>query len=74
MKQRLLLALLMLFSSVGFMKVDAQISITLPKTEKAETVTITFNARHLNQEIYQLVHIPHLAMPLLQLSQLLRLK
>lgn len=32
----------MLFSSVGFMKVDAQISITLPKTEKAEDVTITF--------------------------------
>lgn len=45
MKQRLLLALLMLFSSVGFMKVDAQISITLPKTKKAETVTITFNAK-----------------------------
>lgn len=45
MKQRLLLALLMLFSSVGFMKVDAQISITLPKTEKVETVTITFNAK-----------------------------
>lgn len=45
MKQRLLLALLMLFSSVGFMKVDAQISITLPKTEEAETVTITFNAK-----------------------------
>lgn len=45
MKQRLLLALLMLFSSVGFMKVDAQISITLPKTEEVETVTITFNAK-----------------------------
>lgn len=45
MKQRLLLALLMLFSSVGFMKVDAQISITLPKTKEAETVTITFNAK-----------------------------
>ena len=45
MKQRLLLALLMLFSSVGFMKVDAQISITLPKTEKEEIVTITFNAK-----------------------------
>ena len=45
MKQRLLLALLMLFSSVGFMKVDAQISITLPKTEKAEEdVTITFTS------------------------------
>ena len=44
MKQRLLLALLMLFSSVGFMKVDAQISITLPKTEKAEDVTITFTS------------------------------
>lgn len=35
----------MLFSSVGFMKVDAQISITLPKTEKAEEdVTITFTS------------------------------
>lgn len=45
MKQRLLLALLMLFSSVGFMKVDAQISITLPKTEKAEDVTITFKGK-----------------------------
>ena len=44
MKQRLLLALLMLFSSVGFMKVDAQISITLPKTEKVEDVTITFTS------------------------------
>lgn len=32
----------MLFSSVGFMKVDAQISITLPKTKTAEDVTITF--------------------------------
>lgn len=44
MKQRLLLALLMLFSSVGFMKVDAQIRITLPKTEKVEDVTITFTS------------------------------
>lgn len=26
------------------MKVDAQISITLPKTEKAEDVTITFTS------------------------------
>ncbi len=34
----------MLFSSVGFMKVDAQIDITLPKTEKAEDVTITFTS------------------------------
>lgn len=35
----------MLFSSVGFMKVDAQISITLPKTENAEEdVTITFTS------------------------------
>lgn len=34
----------MLFSSVGFMKVDAQISITLPKTETAEDVTITFTS------------------------------
>lgn len=44
MKQRLLLALLMLFSSVGFMKVDAQISITLPKTKEPEDVTITFTS------------------------------
>lgn len=44
MKQRLLLALLMLFSSVGFMKVDAQISITLPQTKTAEDVTITFTS------------------------------
>ena len=44
MKQRLLLALLMLFSSVGFMKVDAQIRVTLPKTEKVEDVTITFTS------------------------------
>ena len=34
----------MLFSSVGFMKVDAQIRITLPQTEKAEDVTITFTS------------------------------
>lgn len=34
----------MLFSSVGFMKVDAQISITLPKTKEAEDVTITFTS------------------------------
>lgn len=44
MKQRLLLALLMLFSSVGFMKVDAQISITLPQTKTPEDVTITFTS------------------------------
>lgn len=34
----------MLFSSVGFMKVDAQISITLPQTKTAEDVTITFTS------------------------------
>lgn len=34
----------MLFSSVGFMKVDAQISITLPKTKEPEDVTITFTS------------------------------
>lgn len=34
----------MLFSSVGFMKVDAQIDITLPKTKQAEDVTITFTS------------------------------
>ena len=45
MKQRLLLALLMLLTSAGFLKVDAQISITLPKTDKAEEVTITFKGK-----------------------------
>lgn len=34
----------MLFSSVGFMKVDAQISITLPQTKTPEVVTITFTS------------------------------
>lgn len=34
----------MLFSSVGFMKVDAQISIMLPKTKEPEDVTITFTS------------------------------
>ena len=57
MKQRLLLALLMLFSSVGFMKVDAQISITLPQTKTAEDVTITFKGRALRQEIMRKVLI-----------------
>lgn len=43
MKQRLLLALLMLLTSAGFMKVEGQIQITLPQTtEKSENVTITF--------------------------------
>lgn len=52
MKQRLLLALLMLFSSVGFMKVDAQISITLPQTKTAEDVTITFKGKGFTQGDY----------------------
>lgn len=41
MKQRLLLALLMLLTSAGFMKVDGQ-TIVLPKSETGEKVTLTF--------------------------------
>lgn len=43
MKQRLLLALLMLLTSAGFMKVDGQ-TIVLPQTEQEENVTITFTS------------------------------
>lgn len=59
MKQRLLLALLMLFSSVGFMKVDAQISITLPKTEKPEDVTITFKGKGFTPGNYEKGSYPY---------------
>lgn len=46
MKQRLLLALLMLLTSAGFMKVEGEIQITLPQTpEKSENVTITFTSK-----------------------------
>ena len=46
MKQRLLLALLMLLTSAGFMKVEGEIQITLPQTpEKSEKVTITFTSK-----------------------------
>ena len=41
MKQRLLLALLMLLTSAGFMKVEGQ-TIVLPKSETDEKVTLTF--------------------------------
>lgn len=45
MKQRLLLALLMLLTSAGFMKVEGEIQIKLPQTsEKSENVTITFTS------------------------------
>lgn len=59
MKQRLLLALLMLFSSVGFMKVDAQISITLPRTKTAEYVTITFKGEGFTPGNYEKGSYPY---------------
>lgn len=59
MKQRLLLALLMLFSSVGFMKVDAQISITLPQTKTAEDVTITFKGKGFTPGDYKTGSYPY---------------
>lgn len=59
MKQRLLLALLMLFSSVGFMKVDAQISITLPQTKTAEGVTITFKGEGFTPGDYEKGSYPY---------------
>lgn len=59
MKQRLLLALLMLFSSVGFMKVDAQISITLPITKEAEEVTITFKGEGFTPGDYKTGSYPY---------------
>lgn len=44
MKQRLLLALLMLLTSAGFMKVDGQ-TIVLPKSDTGEKVTLTFTGK-----------------------------
>lgn len=49
----------MLFSSVGFMKVDAQISITLPKTEKPEDVTITFKGKGFTPGDYEKGSYPY---------------
>lgn len=49
----------MLFSSVGFMKVDAQIDITLPKTEKAEDVTITFKGKGFTPGDYEKGSYPY---------------
>lgn len=49
----------MLFSSVGFMKVDAQISITLPKTEEVEDVTITFKGKGFTPGDYKTGSYPY---------------
>lgn len=49
----------MLFSSVGFMKVDAQISITLPKTKTAEDVTITFKGKGFTPGNYEKGSYPY---------------
>lgn len=73
MKQRLLLALLMLLTSAGFMKVDAQISITLPKTESRKKLQLLLRERPLLQVILIQVHI-HILEPVLnQLRLLLQL-
>lgn len=49
----------MLFSSVGFMKVDAQISITLPRTKTAEGVTITFKGEGFTPGDYEKGSYPY---------------
>lgn len=49
----------MLFSSVGFMKVDAQISITLPQTKTAEDVTITFKGKGFTPGDYKTGSYPY---------------
>lgn len=49
----------MLFSSVGFMKVDAQISITLPQTKTAEDVTITFKGKGFTPGNYEKGSYPY---------------
>lgn len=49
----------MLFSSVGFMKVDAQISITLPQTKTAEGVTITFKGEGFTPGDYEKGSYPY---------------
>ena len=41
MKQRLLLALLMLLTSAGFMKAQVPIDITVPASEKEQEVKVT---------------------------------
>lgn len=51
MKQRLLLALLMLFSSVGFMKAQT-IEISVPKGDGTVTVTLTSDKFSFNKDNY----------------------
>ena len=51
MKQRLLLALLMLFSSVGFMKAQT-IDISVPKGDGTVTVTMTSDKFSFNKDNY----------------------
>lgn len=53
MKQRLLLALLMLFSSVGFMKAQTKtIDIAVPKGNETVTVTMTSDKFSFNKDSY----------------------
>lgn len=53
MKQRLLLALLMLFSSVGFMKTQTKtIDIAVPKGNETVTVTLTSDKSSFNKDDY----------------------
>lgn len=53
MKQRLLLALLMLFSSVGFMKAQTKtIDIAVPKGNETVTVTLTSDKSSFNKDDY----------------------
>ena len=52
MKQRLLLALLMLFSSVGFMKAQKTIDISVPKGDGTVTVTMTSDKFSFNKDNY----------------------
>lgn len=52
MKQRLLLALLMLFSSVGFMKAQKTIDISVPKGDGTVTVTMTSDNFSFNKDDY----------------------
>lgn len=52
MKQRLLLALLMLFSSVGFMKAQKTIDISVPKGDGTVTVTMTSDKFSFKEDNY----------------------
>ena len=52
MKQRLLLALLMLFSSVGFMKAQKAIDISVPKGDGTVTVTMTSDKFSFKEDNY----------------------